>query len=151
MERLPENLRNKITPSANGCWEWTACKNRDGYGRVKWKGRVYLAHVLVHLLLVGEYPPGTESCHACDNPACVRPHEEHNRPCTKSKNLQEAYDRNRKVKGEEHFNAKLTEADVAAIRARYAQGGINQTQLGEQYGVSHQTISRVVCGASYRG
>jgi uncharacterized protein YjcR len=46
--------------------------------------------------------------------------------------------------GENHPYAKLTESDVIAIRARYAEGGVTYKKLGEQYGVSGSAIARVV-------
>lgn len=41
---------------------------------------------------------------------------------------------------------KLTQAKVNAIRARYKNGGIMQSELGEQYGIARSTVSHVITG-----
>lgn len=51
-------------------------------------------------------------------------------------------------RGEGHANTKLTEADVLAIRA--AAGKIPGKDLARQYGVSPQTISRVLHRESWK-
>ena len=54
----------------------------------------------------------------------------------------------RPLRGEQHGTAKLTEADVVAIRAAYA-AGTTHGALGRQYGVSQGTCSRVVLRKSW--
>lgn len=46
--------------------------------------------------------------------------------------------------GEDHAMAKLTTAQVVAIRERYAAGGVSQRALGAEYGVGQQEISLIV-------
>lgn len=41
---------------------------------------------------------------------------------------------------------KLTDADVAEIRRRYAAGGVRMRALGAEYGVDHSHISDIVNG-----
>ena len=40
--------------------------------------------------------------------------------------------------------SKLTEAQVVVIRARYKKGGVTQAYLAKHFGVSQQTIHRIV-------
>jgi DNA-binding XRE family transcriptional regulator len=47
-------------------------------------------------------------------------------------------------------NAKLSEADVIQIRARYAAGGVSQQALADQFGVSQYTISCTVRRRSWK-
>lgn len=47
-------------------------------------------------------------------------------------------------KGSKHGLAKLNEANVLDIRARYATKNITQKALADEYGVSFQTVSDVV-------
>lgn len=51
-------------------------------------------------------------------------------------------------RGEAHGRAKLTEADVLAIRARYVWQDRNNgaRALSRRYGVSKTTIARIVAG-----
>ena len=47
-------------------------------------------------------------------------------------------------------NAKLGEAEVAAIRAAYAAGGVTQKVLAARYGVHQTQISAIVRGLQHR-
>lgn len=58
-----------------GCWNWTAGKDKDGYGRfaVPGRGSYLRAHRFSFELYVGAVPEGMLVLHRCDNPSCVRP------------------------------------------------------------------------------
>lgn len=49
-----------------------------------------------------------------------------------------------------HTNAKLTDIQVKEIRQKYQKGKISQEKLGEEYGVSGTTISRIVKKEIYK-
>ena len=55
------------------CWEWTAGKNKYGYGLFRFKNRSYLAHRFAYETLVGDIPEGEELDHLCRNRACCNP------------------------------------------------------------------------------
>lgn len=52
--------------------------------------------------------------------------------------------------GEGHSCARLTEADVRAIRARYATGGVLLRHLAEEYGVKLTTVHAIVQRRSWK-
>lgn len=52
------------------------------------------------------------------------------------------------LKGERNANAKMTPDDVKEIRRRYANGE-TQESLGNEYGVQHSTIGRIVRRAAW--
>ena len=58
--------------------------------------------------------------------------------CNRKMNVQHSYDTGLKPKGEKHFKHKLTENQVAEIRA--ARGKISQRELANKYGVSQTLI-----------
>ena len=47
-------------------------------------------------------------------------------------------------RGERFWSAKLTENQVREIRKLYAQGGISQRQLANDFGIAQTTVSAVV-------
>jgi DNA-binding GntR family transcriptional regulator len=54
--------------------------------------------------------------------------------------------RGRQNKGEARIQAKLSDADVMAIRAAYAEPGrtVSQREMARRYGVSQTLVSHVV-------
>ena len=72
----------------DGCWEWAASHNSQGYGKIREGGagsKVRDAHRVVYELLVGPIPPGLVIDHLCRNPGCVRP--DHLEAVTQSVNV----------------------------------------------------------------
>jgi hypothetical protein len=58
----------------DGCWEWTAERNPQGYGMFWHRKSMRRAHVVAWEFASGEkVPPGMYVCHRCDNTSCVRP------------------------------------------------------------------------------
>jgi hypothetical protein len=66
-------LFSKVTGHPDGCWNWTGCKNKEGYGHVKMNGVVMLAHRAAFLIVNGFLPADKLVCHHCDNTSCINP------------------------------------------------------------------------------
>lgn len=122
-----------------GCWEWTGGTDRDGYGRFFEMRR---AHRFSWYLHNGPIPDGLHVLHTCDNPPCVRP--DHLFLGTNTDNVADKIAKGRGQFGERHGMAIITESQVSEIRQRYAAGGISQTALGAEYGLSQTGISQIV-------
>lgn len=77
MPVLPPRFVAKVHVTPAGCWEWTASRNKEGYGRfaVKADGRwvMALAHRVAYELFFGPMPAGLESDHLCRNRPCANP------------------------------------------------------------------------------
>lgn len=74
---LADRLAGKyqIDPTT-GCWNWTACTDKHGYGQIALGGKhggQALAHRVSYELHVGQIPDGMMVLHSCDNPACINP------------------------------------------------------------------------------
>lgn len=64
------NLEDKIERIPEcGCWIWMGALNRNGYGRIKRKGR----YVMVHRLLANITDPKLHADHLCRVRCCVNP------------------------------------------------------------------------------
>ena len=57
----------------NGCWLWTRCRRKDGYGKLGLFGEIVYAHRVAWLLTNGPIPKGLCVLHHCDNPPCCNP------------------------------------------------------------------------------
>ncbi len=66
---------------------------------------------------------------------------------TGSENMKHAHKTGlRDQRGAKNPASKLSAKDVANIRRLYAAGGVTQAELGNKYGVSFKTISKIVRG-----
>jgi hypothetical protein len=72
LARLPERIRKKIRVGEK-CWEWTAYKDKDGYGIILWNGIARRATRVIYEILKGPIPKGLEPDHLCRNRGCVNP------------------------------------------------------------------------------
>lgn len=82
----------------DSCWEWTAGKSKNGYGVIQEGGKgsaLLSAHRVSYELAKGPIGAGLYVLHSCDNRGCVNPN--HLRAGTGQENIQEAYDKGRKV------------------------------------------------------
>lgn len=84
-ESQTRNFWAKVEPTGF-CWNWTAAKTYDGYGRfnVNRTGKQVLAHRASYVLLVGKFPIELDLDHLCRNPSCVNP--DHLEPVTTAEN-----------------------------------------------------------------
>lgn len=74
----------KWQPTPTGCWEWTAARSTNGYGRFLYEGTVIEAHSASYRMHVGEVPTGKQLDHLCRNKLCVKP--QHLEPVTARQN-----------------------------------------------------------------
>lgn len=128
------------------CWNWTAGKDKDGYGIVVFSGRSRVkAHRASYELFVGAIPEGLMVRHSCNNPACVNP--EHLSTGTAKDNTQDCVRSGRNVRGERvYWKAKLTERDVLDIRKSDAKSAA----LAESYNVSPVTVQMIRRRATWK-
>lgn len=126
------NFWEKVNKT-EGCWEWTGSKNKKGYGSFGVDGKTQKAHRVSWMLTFGELPED-DVLHTCDNPSCVRP--DHLFVGTNQDNMRDMADKGRAFmkKGELHLNAKLTDAQVEALRQEGKTG--TYMSMGAKLGVS---------------
>jgi hypothetical protein len=110
-------LREAIKSPGEDCIEWPFQRDKLGYGRVRFAGKNSNAHRVALILHTGvQPPPDVEVAHAveCHNPSCFNPL--HLRFATRKENNDDRYLNGTMTAGEASNLAKLTEAQVIAIR-----------------------------------
>lgn len=135
-----------------GCWLWMAAligpnagnPNAYEYGRFTMNGRRLLAHRASWELHFGAIPRGLKVCHSCDVSLCVNP--AHLFLGTQIENMWDAVAKGRIASGERVHRARLTQADVAAIRA----SGERSVDLARRYSIDSGQISRIRHGKAWR-
>lgn len=125
-----------------GCWLWTACLTKWGYGSIRNNKTTELAHRVSYRLFNGDVPEELCVLHTCDVPGCVNP--DHLFLGTNNDNVQDKVNKNRQskvgqAKGEKHSLSRLTEQDVLFIR----ESVLKQRELGEMFGVTQSQISHI--------
>jgi hypothetical protein len=130
-------------PDLGPCWEWDGGTSSTGYGVVDLGRRQSTgAHRLAHKVWIGPLADDEKACHRCDNPPCMNPG--HLFAGSAGDNMADMVTKNRDRNGERHANAKLSDADVAAIRATYTGQRGEQVRLAEHYGVSRTYVNWIV-------
>lgn len=130
----------------SGCLVWTGDIDKKGYGRL---GSVTTREVLVHRVSWiehnGPIPAGLHVLHHCDNRPCFEP--AHLYLGTNDDNVRDRLERGRSARlvGERNPRAKLTSADVAAIRLDDRR----QAEIAADYRVYQSTISAIKRGATW--
>lgn len=146
------------------CWPWIGPTDRKGYGQVwvrdsqiVWADdsgdRQRIASRVMFAMTRGRWPNGFV-CHSCDNPPCVNPF--HLWEGSALDNMQDMIQKGRqkqppRLLGESHPRHKLTDAQVAEIRARHRPGArkgdpASTFNLAVEFGVSKTLVKKILSG-----
>jgi hypothetical protein len=133
----------------NGCWNWTASKDKDGYGVLSHhRGKQVRAHRASYEFHVGAIPQKLLVCHSCDNPSCINP--KHLFLGTPKENTHDMIKKDRRpvLRGASHPNAKLTDDQVAQIKQLRGEGRLLKG-IANQFNISFQTVSSITKGTTW--
>ena len=128
------------------CWEWRWASRPSGYGVFVVQGKNLSTHRVAWELTSGESAEGLVVMHSCDNPPCCNP--EHLRAGTQKENVADAFNKGRRMVGERHHNAVLTEDDVIAIRILYRHQ-VPVAELAARYGIGECSMIRAIRGITW--
>jgi hypothetical protein len=149
---------NKAGPTREGvdgpCWLWTGATKGQGhgYGVVARNGRSTRAHRASWEMHAGRSADGLCVLHKCDNPPCVNP--AHLFLGTHKKNAEDKMAKGRAVlprweSRARNPNARLSDGDVASIRAARAAGE-GPTSLSRRFGIHKSHVHRIVRGTTWK-
>lgn len=147
---LADRFWSKVEKTS-GCWEWGACRDPRGYGRIGSLNNTHrsvLAHRVAYELSVGPIPDGLEVCHKCDNPPCCNP--DHLFLGTQADNMRDMAEKGRQPRGEDSISSSLTWDQAREIRRRYSKRRGTVVALAAEFGVHWVTISKIGLGKTYR-
>lgn len=133
----------------DGCWVWTAAKDRKGYGAISFNRKMLKAHRVAWEIENGRrLGRDTLVCHHCDTPACVNPaHLFIGVPADNSADMVRK-GRHRvgvRHRGEANGGAKATIAIVHEIRA-LTKAGLGSRQIASRVGISASQVLNIVNG-----
>lgn len=137
---LADFLRRQVAEREQGdeCWEWPFRLSPMRRGVVSIDGVVTASHRAAFYVAHGHWP---NICrHTCDNPPCFNP--AHLRDGTQRDNIQDAVTKGRHARGASCGRSKLTERDVAGIKALLAAGAPVRL-IAPEYGVSAGAVSHI--------
>lgn len=124
------------------CWLWIGNKN-NGYGRLFFSKKRWLAHRLAWTVYRGEIPKSICVCHRCDNGLCVNPR--HLFLGTHRENMEDM-----SRKGRNRFVSPLNADDVRTIKLRYRDEDVTYADLAKAYGVSKVCIEKILLGTRWK-
>ncbi len=131
---------------SDGCWEWQGSLAVGGYGQIMSSRRRCFTHRASWEINVGTIPPGLHVLHRCDNPSCVRP--DHLFLGSHADNMADKAAKGRAAR-ERNGNAKLSEADVIAMRFAHVIAGVTGVSLGPAMGVTVQHANAILRRATW--
>jgi hypothetical protein len=128
-----------IVEPMSGCWLWTGCVSKTGYGSFAISNYPIRAHRASWRIYVGKIPKEKCVLHRCDTPCCVNPY--HLFLGTLKDNSQDAARKGRlsRPRGASSNLSKLTEEQVITIRKKNGP----YKDIAKEYGVSASNICMI--------
>ena len=137
--------QNKQVDLVTGCHNYLGFKTRQGYGKIKYQGRAYIAHRLFYILNKEDVPKDKCVLHRCDNPSCFN--LDHLFVGSNADNVADKVAKGRQYRpptGKDHHRAmaKLTEEQVKEIKMLLSRG-YSQADIHRDFKVSRNIVSDI--------
>lgn len=130
-----------LATETDDCLLWPHSLNTPGYGQLGLGNKVVgQVHVLACEHHHGLRPEGMQVAHSCGNRPCMN--GRHLRWATPVENAADRVEHGTDLRGEKSPAARLTEAQVHAIRHAHTLG-ITAVTLAAEYGVARRTINSI--------
>ena len=141
---VEERFWRKVKRTADGCWEWQACRHKAGYGSFGIRGKSRLANRVAYALANDEDPGTRAVLHTCDNRLCVRP--SHLYLGDRAQNARDMVARGRAKCGHRKTPLVLSDEQVQDIR----DSKLSASRLAIEYNMSTMQAWRIKNGRSRR-
>jgi hypothetical protein len=149
VERFWAKVDRSRGPDA--CWMWTACKDRQGYGKFGHSVEGKMKYVRAHRFAYeanGRELGAAYALHRCDTPSCVNP--AHLFPGTALDNANDCTEKGRRATGARaRPDRRLPDDVVHAIRAASLAGETCRSIAG-RHPATFDQVRRVINGRNYR-
>jgi hypothetical protein len=141
-------LRAAHLHKADDCIFWPYASGTDGYGQVRYEGRMWRPSRLICLWTHGD-PPTTEAHagHSCDNGHLGCINRRHIAWRSAQENANDRLAHGTVLARESAPSARLSEGDVAKIRA--LAGQVSQEDLARRFAVSQGHVSRIILNKAW--
>ena len=138
----------KNTKRNGACMEWQGGVNKEGYAACAAYG--LFSSQLLHREVFALTKRGRPAVvmHVCDNPLCINP--EHLFAGSAEANLTDKLLKGRQAQGEKNGNAKLTQAQVEAIREMRTKHLSTYKEIENKFDISRATVWRVLSKTNWR-
>jgi len=142
---LFKKIKDRCRVTEDDCWQWTQCKQSNGYGRIRFNGVTQYAHRAMYAAFRGpESIRGKDIGQTCCNPAHLVAGERidtMNR-CVERETQAKGLVLSMKKRGQRSYLAKLTTESVIQIRARMADD-VPLELLAQEYGVTVSNLKKI--------
>jgi len=142
---IPSSLADCLFGNTNKtetCWIWKGSKTKQGYGRLRFMVKTFMAHRVSYELTHGRIPDNLWVLHKCDTPSCIRP--DHLFLGTTLDNQTDKHNKGRTASDYQNGRAKLTNLHVNLIRGLYASKTFNQVELAAKFGITQGHVSAII-------
>lgn len=149
--KLEARLLSRRRVTDNNCWEYTFCKDSNGYPVVSWKDELLRTHRFAYWYykMKGKGKLGRWKVrHSCDNPACFNPG--HLFRGTQKQNVSDSVKRGRTHVGSACSYTSLTEADVVRIRKLRSNKGWYNSRIAKRFSISESPVWLIVTGINWK-
>jgi len=144
---LYERISNRYSISKSGCYEWTSYLSKDGYAKIRYKGKALrVAKIVLEKKLKRKIKEGYETCHNCNNRKCLNP--EHLYEGTHKQNGEDL-SKAGSLNGEKSSSVKITENTAIQIKIMLKEE-MAIIDIANKLNISRTIIENIKYGLSWK-